>query len=144
LIDAVILFGVFSISEVYFLYISLQGKRYQSHVGNIALKNVVDDLLPRYESLGKQEKTELADEVVKTVKARKGRFLSQENGVWMETHDDVSRAKVAQLFRNRRKLVEKVSSIGSDAETTVGGLRTNMEVDNARIENEPKRSRVNS
>ncbi|KAL3910325.1 MAG: hypothetical protein SGILL_007735, partial [Bacillariaceae sp.] len=97
-----------------------KGRRLQSHPGNISLKHRVDDMLSSYESLNKQGKTDLADTVVDTLKAKGGRFLSQDNGVWMETTDEIARSKVAQMFRNRRKILAKSSS---DVPSTVASSR---------------------
>ena len=81
-----------------------KGRSTQEHIGNMRLKSLVDDLLQRYDELNKHEKTDLAAEVVESVKKSSGRFLTQESGVWIKVHDDFARQKVAQLFRNRRKV----------------------------------------
>jgi hypothetical protein len=89
-----------------------KGKTIQEHCGSMrCLAALVDERLPRYEKLGKQEKTALANDIiVQMVKKSSGRFLSQESGVWMEVHRDFARNKGAHTFCNRRNFSRKESS----------------------------------
>lgn len=98
-----------------------KGRRFQNHPGNMNLKHRVDDMLASYESLDKPGKTEFADRIVRTLKAEGVHFLSQDNGVWMETTDDIARSKVAQMFRNRRKILSKKMS--GESTTSSGEAR---------------------
>ncbi|KAL3934927.1 MAG: hypothetical protein SGARI_003176, partial [Bacillariaceae sp.] len=82
-----------------------KGKRFQNHPGNMNLKHRVDDMLSRYDTLDKTSKTNFADFIVATLKSEGVHFLGQESGVWMEATDDIARSKVAQMFRNRRKIL---------------------------------------
>lgn len=94
-----------------------KGRRFQNHPGNMRLKLMVDELLPQYETLDKEAKTVLADRIVRVVKREGTRFLSQENDFWMETTDDSARYKVAQLFRNRRKVAAKSTDKEASSDT---------------------------
>jgi hypothetical protein len=85
-----------------------KGKPYQEFVGNRRLHAIVDEHLLLYHQLtiSKQEKTELAAEIVKMVKGASGRFLSKDSGVWIEVSDDIAVEKVSHIFRARRSLTQ--------------------------------------
>jgi hypothetical protein len=81
-----------------------KGKPIQEHLGNMRLKALVDELLPRYDACKKEEKKDVAMEVVQCIKKTMGgRFLSDESGIWIEVDDDIARKKASILFRNRQK-----------------------------------------
>ena len=82
----------------------------QNSPGNMKLKATVDELLPMYNSLEKEDKIELARQVLAVVKESGGRFLSKESDVWMVIDDKIARSKIATLFRNRRKASQKVAA----------------------------------
>ena len=49
----------------------------------------------------------LSQGILEEVKAKSGRFLTQESGVWTEVPEDIARNKIGTLFRNRRKALKK-------------------------------------
>ena len=85
-----------------------KGRIIQEHAGNRKLHFLVDESLLQYDKCRKRsEKTQLAGDLVQKVKSYSGRFLTQESGIWIEVSDDISRIKVSNLFRNRRKVWKK-------------------------------------
>ena len=105
-----------------------KGITYHNRPGNMRLKSLIDDLLPHQSAMKtRAEKVELAQKVVDTVKAGGGRFLSKESGVWMAVQDDASRKKVADLFRNRRKIVMKAAAANSNSNMPNGAVASNSD-----------------
>jgi hypothetical protein len=79
-----------------------RGKPIQQHAGNLRLQAIVDEYVLEYHKLkSKHDKTALAQRVVRMVKTASARFLSKDNGIWMEVPDEVAREKVSGLFRTR-------------------------------------------
>ena len=84
----------------------------QQHMGNVKLHFLVDQKLPSYDSCKRKlDKMNLSQDIVDEVKARSGRFLTQESGVWTEVSDDIARIKIGHLFRNRRKVMKKQANL---------------------------------
>ena len=94
-----------------------KGETVQNKTGNVRLKNMVDELLPLYETVEREAKTELHKQVVKAVNESGGRFLSKDAGFWMEVSDDQAKTKVGTLFRNRRKAAQKAIKKATAAKT---------------------------
>lgn len=59
-----------------------RGKMCQNHVGNVRLRFWVERHRKEYEACDKQEKTELADKIVKLAQERKGRFIKEDGAGW--------------------------------------------------------------
>ena len=59
-----------------------------------------------YNKLEKKEKSKLLKSVVTEVKAKSGRFISKDSGIWREVKDEVATIKVSHLFRNRRAVMK--------------------------------------
>ena len=59
-----------------------------------------------YDKLEKKEKSKLAKSVVMQVKAKSGRFISKDSGIWREVKEEVATTKVSQLFRARREVMK--------------------------------------
>lgn len=89
-----------------------RGKPYQQHLGNVRLSLTLESLKERYEALPRQDKTALAQDIVKAFKAKGSRFLRQPSlsvkadvadvPLWKEVKDSEAREKVSQLFRSMR------------------------------------------
>lgn len=79
-----------------------RGRPFQEHPGNVRFSLIIDSLQPRYEVARRSEKTVIAEEVVKKMKSRGGRFLRRLDGCWEEVSDIMAREKVSQAFRSLR------------------------------------------
>ena len=109
-----------------------RGRPYQEHPGNVRFSLVIESLKPRYESLKRAEKTRLAEDLVKKMKARGMRFLRQSNGYWEDADDSAAREKVSQGFRSLRS--DKQSSKGNKgSEKVVQDDTTPVEPDQKRL-----------
>ena len=84
----------------------LKGKPLSDHIGNARLHNLVEDLMDDYNKLEKKEKSKLLKLVVMEVRAKSGRFISKDSGIWREVTDDVALTKVSHLFRARRAVMK--------------------------------------
>ena len=115
-----------------------KGKPFQLHVGNLMMQNLVEELLGEYSERNKSGKTRLIQEIVQKLKDDRGsRFLSKDQGVWLEVADDVAVAKVSQLFRSRR-LVNKSKGVAS------AGAEKRNRLASSTSESEGKRARHTS
>ena len=91
-----------------------KGKPIQFSSGNQRLMTIIDAHLDEYNDQPSNiEKTALTQEIVRMVKASGVRFLSKDNGIWMEVPGDVARDKVAHMFRYQRRKVESTSGHGT-------------------------------
>ena len=79
-----------------------RGKGYFNHVGNVRYRNLIDDLHSRYENATRDEKQQLAKEVVGIVHELGGRFLKYDGGIWTDIDDEAARMKVGHSFRALR------------------------------------------
>lgn len=96
-----------------------RGKPIQQAPGNLRLAAIVDSYVLEYHQLtNKQDKTALAAQVVRMVKAASARFVSKESGLWMEVPDDVAREKVSGLFRTLYRT--RYSDVKAAAEKEIG------------------------
>lgn len=97
-----------------------RGKEFMFNPGNLALRKIVEETLPRYNSQpSRVHKTIIAQEIVQRIKSGGGRFLNREDAfTWREVDNDMAREKVAHLFRNlRRPVKKKKRTITANAET---------------------------
>lgn len=85
-----------------------KSKEFMYHPGNFALRKMVKDALPKYNSLlSRADKTSIALEIVLRIKADGGRFLNREDDfTWREVGNETAREKVAHAFRNQRRHVK--------------------------------------
>jgi hypothetical protein len=82
-----------------------RGRPYFTHPGNARLAGFISQHRSRYQKLPRMEKTRLANDIVKSVKDSRGRFLKKdeiEHG-WGEVSDDVAREKVSHMMRGSAK-----------------------------------------
>eukprot|EP00934_Nitzschia_sp_Nitz4_P006286 Nitzschia sp. Nitz4//scaffold99_size76975//4803//6306//NITZ4_005564-RA/size76975-snap-gene-0.4-mRNA-1//-1//CDS//3329560814//6276//frame0 len=89
-----------------------RGRPFQQHPGNLRFSLVIESLKPQYEELKRNEKTTMAENVVKQLKDGGSRFLRQGEGCWEEVDDAVAREKVSQAFRSLRS-----GKVGSSSST---------------------------
>lgn len=81
-----------------------KGRPIQFSSGNQALTMIVEGYLDQYhKQCNKAEKTALANEIIRTVQSNGVRFLSKDNGVWMEVSHEVARDKISHMFRHMKK-----------------------------------------
>ena len=79
-----------------------RGRNTRVHSGNLRAKHLVEMRFEEYEKANKQEKTVIAEEIVANIKASNGRFLTSEDGGWVEVDAETARYKIAHFFRRRR------------------------------------------
>jgi hypothetical protein len=75
----------------------------QEHTGNFRYNQIIQSRLEKYDNGTKQEKTQMATEILEVVKGYGGRFLKLESGSWVQVDDRVAREKVSNGFRSKRK-----------------------------------------
>lgn len=80
-----------------------KGKPFQDHKGNMELRQWIRQHQQSYEVAQKYQKKNLVMQVINMVKARGGRFLKDDGGYWSEVEEEVARAKVGHLFRDKKK-----------------------------------------
>lgn len=83
-----------------------KGKPFQDHPGNTELREWIRKHQSSYEVAQKYEKKSLVLQVIGMVKGRGGRFLKDDGGYWSEVEEDVARAKVGHLFRDKKRTRE--------------------------------------
>jgi hypothetical protein len=91
----------------------LLGKRAEAreHTGTMRALHVVEMYFEEYEKLGKYQKTEVAEKIIRIIHESEGRFLKQtEHGAWIEVDDTEARKKVAHWFRHARFKRQKQQS----------------------------------
>ena len=77
-----------------------RGKRSQDHIGNMRLRNLVEDCKPVYDNASRSDKTLIAKEIVQGVKRKGHHFLKDEDAGWIEVDDMKARQKVSHTFRD--------------------------------------------
>jgi hypothetical protein len=75
----------------------------QEHTGNFRYNQIIQSRLEKYDNGTRQEKTQMATEILEVVKGYGGRFLKLESGSWVQVNDLVAREKVSNAFRSKRK-----------------------------------------
>lgn len=93
--------GVPSSSDVLFG----RGKTYQFHPGNLKFNEDLEKHVDRYFAAKRQDKMDVAGDIVLTMKRDGTRFLRQdENGLWLEVDNATAADKVSHGFRNRKAM----------------------------------------
>lgn len=93
-----------------------KGRPIQFSSGNQGLITIVDGYLDQYHTQStKLEKTALATQIVRMLQASGVRFLSKEQGIWMEVPNDMARDKVSHMFRHQKKKVSTGNTATSRA-----------------------------
>jgi hypothetical protein len=85
-----------------------RGKPYQQHAGNVRLSLMLESMQERYEALSRQDKTVMAQTIVKAFQDKGSRFLRRVSDdvdgiLWRQVKDSEAREKVSQLFRSMRQ-----------------------------------------
>jgi hypothetical protein len=78
-------------------------KMAQEHPGNFRYLRILDEHRDRYDSVPKDDKTDVAVAVVEKVKSTSGRFLKTGEAGWVEVDDKTARLKVSMAFRSKRR-----------------------------------------
>jgi hypothetical protein len=81
-------------------------KMAQEHPGNFRYLRILEEHRDRYDSVPKDDKTDVAVAVVEKVKLSSGRFLKTEGDFWVEVDDRTSRMKVSMAFRSKRRATQ--------------------------------------
>eukprot|EP00980_Cylindrotheca_fusiformis_P003723 scaffold824_cov129-Cylindrotheca_fusiformis.AAC.3 len=76
----------------------------QDHIGNLRYRHLILSYQAQYEVASKQEKTVIAERIVKEVHRKGGHFLTEYFADYIEVADIVARKKVAHAFRSQRKI----------------------------------------
>jgi hypothetical protein len=88
-----------------------RGRPIRENPGNLGLLFLVEQKRSVYEATDKQEKTRIALEIVRMLKAKPSRFLKKNaSGIWKEVDEDMAREKVSHAFRTMRAPKQKVES----------------------------------
>eukprot|EP00980_Cylindrotheca_fusiformis_P000165 scaffold26_cov117-Cylindrotheca_fusiformis.AAC.6 len=80
-----------------------RGRKIQEHVGNINLRRMLEQYRRSYDQCSRSARQDIAEAIVKQIKANGGRFLKRENSGWKEVSDSEARIKVTTAFRSQRK-----------------------------------------
>ncbi|CAJ1948891.1 unnamed protein product [Cylindrotheca closterium] len=89
------------------------GNKTSNNPGNHYLRNLVIELWQVYDSASNEKKRVVVDEMVEKINSTGGRFLrttSDEEPYWVESPIEEVRIKVAQMFRNQKRAIKRVSS----------------------------------
>lgn len=81
-----------------------RGKMIVDHPGNAQFRLLIDYYMEKYEMSNIQEKTCIAEIIIKFIRNKTGRFLRKVGDNWVEVDHETARNKVAHAFRNRRRL----------------------------------------
>jgi len=88
-----------------------RGKPFQGHPGNRRLHDILAAHYDEYNNGGRKEKTELAEKIVKLVKATPAKFLRRdEDEMWVTASDEAAREKVSHGFRRKRELEKTIQA----------------------------------
>ena len=79
-----------------------RGRCRKHHPGNKLMHELVNGNRREYQSLGRDEKTDLTWVVLRKIQETGGRFLRKQDGKWFVVEDEVARQKVSHLMRDRR------------------------------------------
>jgi hypothetical protein len=106
-----------------------RGRPLQENPGNIRYRHIIEEHIETYNEASKLTKTFMADDVIKTVQSRRGRFLKLTLNGWTEADDKEARGKVSHSFRSRRTAISKSSKKETSDEGVVkksSGEQANM------------------
>jgi hypothetical protein len=80
------------------------GTPFRAHVGNVHANHLVASYRPKYDKADRQEKTNIAWHIVKTIhESYGGRFMKfEENEGWVEVELGKARKRISYMFRNQR------------------------------------------
>ena len=82
----------------------------QEHLGNYRYLQIIEDHQERYDNAPtKHQKSLLAGEILNMIKESGGRFLKMDYAGWVEAEDSLSRSKIANAFRSRRRAVKRAN-----------------------------------
>jgi hypothetical protein len=80
-----------------------RGRPIRDNPGNLGLLFLVEQKRSVYEATDRQEKTRISLEIVRTLKAKRSRFLKKNaSGIWKEVDEEMAREKVSHAFRTMR------------------------------------------
>jgi hypothetical protein len=79
-----------------------RGRGYFNHVGNIRYRVLIEDHKDRYDAASKKGKQEITDDITRTVHNMGGRFLKDNDGLWVPIDNKAARKKIGHSFRALR------------------------------------------
>lgn len=71
-----------------------RGRAYYTHIGNMRLRNLIMEHLPRYHQAPFTEKQRVSDSIVDILRTMGGRFLREEEAWWVEVDRAAAQKKV--------------------------------------------------
>lgn len=83
-----------------------RGRPTQEHTGNVHFRFILDERRAVYDKSNLTGRKNIAEDIVKTIKANGGRFLKSSESGWVEVPDEEARIKVTNAFRSQRKLTK--------------------------------------
>ena len=87
-----------------------RGRNTMKHPGNIAMRSLLDQRIDQYVTASHNNKSEIAWDVVKEIKAGGGRFLRElESGFFEHVDDKTARKKISLAFRDAKSRTVKPS-----------------------------------
>ncbi|CAJ1970012.1 unnamed protein product [Cylindrotheca closterium] len=90
-----------------------RGVRLMQHPGNIRFREFLERYQDDYDRAQRNKRRKVSSEVVRALTGKGVRFLERnEDGDWVVADHAEAEDKVGQLFRSRRKLLNKKGSIG--------------------------------
>lgn len=88
-----------------------RGQHAKNTPGHLKFKQLLENYQLRYETAEKSQKTRVADQILKELKAGGCRFLkARPAGGWLEISDDAGREKINHAFRNLRSTAKKAAA----------------------------------
>jgi hypothetical protein len=110
-----------------------RGRPFQEHAGNLKCNYVVVAAMEKYEEASRNDKTNIAKDVIATIKAYGERFLKQSDGVWQVVDDAEALQKISHSFRTHHQLLKAQQSSGKSSD--------NLNETTKEVNNQHKRSR---
>lgn len=109
-----------------------RGKPVQSHSGNQRMLSIVDENRARYLDSERKVKHQIIEEILKSIKASGGRFLTRVDyeNYWVEVNHAVAYRKVGHAFRSKARLksgcVKRRADLSMNKTRDVSDLATGL------------------
>lgn len=92
-----------------------RGQHAKNSPGHLRFKHMLEEHKEHYESVGKFQKTVVADLILKKLHVQGCRFLkTRKEGGWVQVSDDVSREKINHAFRNLRSSNRRIKAAAAE------------------------------
>eukprot|EP00980_Cylindrotheca_fusiformis_P003763 scaffold834_cov123-Cylindrotheca_fusiformis.AAC.10 len=99
-----------------------RGRRYQNHLGNRRLRDIIERYKTRYHSLDRSGKRKLVEMVYQEVSDGGSRFLKKldDKDIWIVVDRPIALQKVSHTMRCRKSIIKKLDKDGN-VPVAVGG-----------------------